>query len=359
MSVAKPSPLPPSRSHRVLFPSFDIMAHAGAGAGPAAAAPVVAMNAAQLQQLALLMRGGSSKLQRMTEAPAAWLEHRRHFNQIITLNDWDDQRQRQEFIASIQGKAGNAISDLAWNTHPTMPLLTDAIALRFMPAAAGATARANYQRAKQLPMESTREWHTRVRELFNLAYPGQDPNAQPHALDLFVNGLYHSSVRFQVASQDIANFTAALPSAERAETASRDLPAAQRQAVGGGAAGADGGANSIAALAGLFGGMAVGNAAGSARGKVCSCFFCREAFNISAPHLKGDIPYFAAEKEAYGKANCSAGPTDNPGKSGQGRYKGKKSKRGKRAGEGVHALQGEGSATPAGQANASDSEAEN
>ena len=120
----------------------------------------------------------------------------------------------------------------------------------------------------------------------------------------------------------------------------------------------DGGANSIATLAGLFGGMAVGNA-GPARGKVGPCFFCRDAFNISAPHLKGNCPYFAVAKEAYNKAAGTTGSTDNSGKAGQGRYKGKKSKRGKRTGDGVHALQGDGGATPAGQANASDSEAEN
>ena len=108
------------------------------------------MNAAQLQQLAALMRGGTAKLRRMTEAtPAAWLEHRRHFNQIVTLYGWDDQRQRQELVASIQEKAGNAVSGILWNTHATINLLLNAIALRFLPAAAGATARS------QLSMRQT------------------------------------------------------------------------------------------------------------------------------------------------------------------------------------------------------------
>ena len=111
------------------------------------------MNHAQLLLLAQLMRGGAAKLRRMTEAtPAAWLEHRRHFTQIVTLYTWDDQRQRQELVASIQEKAGNAVADILWNTHATIDLLMDAIALRFMPAAAGATARSNYQRAKQLSL---------------------------------------------------------------------------------------------------------------------------------------------------------------------------------------------------------------
>ena len=93
----------------------------------------------------------------MTEAtPAAWLEHKCHFAQIVALQGWEDLRQRQELIASVQEKAGNAVMDLQVANYATVDLLLAAMEARFLPAAAGATARSNYQNARQLPTETTR-----------------------------------------------------------------------------------------------------------------------------------------------------------------------------------------------------------
>ena len=261
------------------------------------------MQPADLQRLAQLMRGGSTKLRRMTEAtPEAWLEYRRHFQKVSVLQGWDDERSRQEISAGMQEKAGNAVADILIDAPGrNIAQLLQLYSERFMPAAAGATARKNYQSAKQLPTESVREWHTRVRELFFLAYPGEDPNAQNHCLDLFVNGLHNSTVKFFVASQPLNHFHEALPIAERAETANRDnVGAAGRQQIG--------------ALPGPSGGQA-----GGTRGPL-SCYFCQDVFKVSNPHMKNRCPYFLAASRLYqAEAGAppagpapAAGPAGNP-----------------------------------------------
>ena len=203
----------------------------GGAAAPAVGAPAVgaanfiAMQPAQLQALANMMRGPSTKLRRMTNAtPEAWLEYRRHFTKIAQLQDWDDLRCRQELAAGVQEKAGNAVADInVMAIGLNINNVLDLYQARFLPAAAGTTARTNYQTAKQLPTETVREWHTRVRELFFLAYPDGVINNAHHAMDIFINGLYQPQIHFQTASQNIDNFTNALPFAERAETATKRL----------------------------------------------------------------------------------------------------------------------------------------
>ena len=289
------------------------------GAVPGAAANIIAMQPADLQRLAQLMRGGSTKLRRMTEAtPEAWLEYRRHFQKVALLQGWDDERSRQEISAGMQEKAGNAVADILINAPGrNIDQLIQLYSERFMPAAAGATARKNYQSARQLPTESVREWHTRARELFFLAYPGEDPNAQNHCLDLFVNGLHNNTVKFFVASQPINQFHEALPIAERAETANRDnVGAAGRQQIG--------------ALPGPSGG------AGGARGPL-ACYFCQDVFKISSPHLKNRCPYFLAANRLFQADGGSPQGAATPAVLPPSNTKRRNNRRGKK--KGVNAIQ--------------------
>lgn len=253
------------------------------GAAGGAAANFIAMNPAQLQQLAAMMRGPSTKLRRMTNAtPEAWLEYRRHFQKIAELQNWDDHRCRQELAAGVQEKAGNAVADIDVNAAGID--INDVLTLyqnRFLPAAAGATARTNYQTARQLPTESVREWHTRVRELFFLAYPDAIINNAPHAMDIFINGLYVSQVHFCVASQHIANFTDALPVAERAETANKKHKS-------------PGGVHNVYSRPQQQQPQSTLAPPGSG-----NCYFCADAFKVQNPHLKNQCPYFKAANRLF------------------------------------------------------------
>ena len=301
-------------------------------AQPGAAAPaLVAMNQAQLAALAQLMRGGATKLRRMTEAtPAAWLEHRRHFAQIVDLQNWEDLRQRQELMASVQEKAGNAVMDLQVANFATIDLLIEAMAARFLPAAAGATARSNYQNARQLPTETAREWHTRVRELFYLAYPAAVPNDQAHCLDLFVNGLVNANVRFFVASQNLADFTAALPVAERAETANRDVAGSGRQGNAGvHQLGGHQHAPSVLAMGGQQ----------PSRGPL-ACYFCADMFRIQAPHTKNRCPYWKAARDAYNAGAPPGAQANQAGQQHSGRQANQRGGRGGGRGRGSNRRQG-------------------
>ena len=308
---------------------------APAAGAPAAGAQLIAMQPADLQALAQLMRGGSTKLRRMTEATAeAWLEYKRHFTKIAVLQQWGDERARHELAAGIQEKAGNAVADIDVDeAGVNLDDIIEAFEERFMPAAAGATARKNYQSAKQFPTESVREWHTRTRELFFLAYPGEDPNAQNHCLDIFVNGLSNATVKFFVASQPIAAFVEALPIAERAETANRDNVGAQagRQQIG-----------------------AIPSPQGAGGRGPLACYFCLDVFKISSPHLKNNCLYFRAANQAY-QAEQRGGQPQATGSNPQGGQKrNNRNRRGKKGGQnrGVNAV------VPTDQANAQNKAAE-
>ena len=261
----------------------------GAGApgapapGPAVAANLIAMQPLQLQALANMMRGPSTKLRRMTNAtPEAWLEYRRHFIKIAQLQNWDDPRCRQELAAGVQEKAGNAVADIdVMAPGLTIDNVLELYQQRFLPAAAGTTARTNYQTAKQLPTETVREYHTRVRELFFLAYPNGIINDANHAMDIFINGLYNPTVHFCVASQHIATFTDALPPAERAETANK-----KNQKTPG-----------IHAVAPRPNFNAQPNSLAPPGSG--NCYFCADVFKVQNPHLKNQCPYFKAANRLF------------------------------------------------------------
>lgn len=261
-----------------------------------AQANFIAMQPAQLQQLANMMRGPSSKLRRMTNAtPDAWLEYKRHFLKIAALQDWDDERQRQELAAGVQEKAGNAVSDIdIAAAGATIDIVIDQYQGRFMPAAAGATARINYQTAKQLPTETVREWHTRVRELFFLAYPDGVINNQHHSMDIFINGLYIPAIHFQVASQDIDNFTGCLPVAERAETANRKTKSSGIHAMNMRPAANTAQTSSPLAPPGS------GN-----------CYFCADTFKVQNPHLKNQCPYYKTANRLFQSHRKSGKPANS------------------------------------------------
>lgn len=259
----------------------------------------IAMQPAQLQALANMMRGPSTKLRRMTEAtPEAWLEYRRHFVKIAQLQGWDDARSRQELAAGIQEKAGNAVSDININAAGIdVDDVLNMYQARFLPAAAGTTARTNYQTAKQLPTESVREWHTRVRELFFLAYPNGVIDHEHHSMDIFINGLYLPQVHFFTASQDIPHFTAALPVAERSETANRKQKQPSVHTVNARPVPNQAQANSLAP-------QGSGN-----------CYFCADVFKVQNPHLKNQCPYFKTANRLYQShkkpTNSSASTSSN------------------------------------------------
>ena len=286
-------------------------------AAPAAAAPAaaqfLAMQPADLQFLANMMRGPSTKMRRMTNAtPEAWLEYKRHFQKIRALQNWNDERCRQELAAGVQEKAGNAVADIDINLPGRD--IDDVIELfqeRFLPAAAGATARTNYSSTKQLPTENQREYHTKVRELFYLAYPDLNIDETPHAMDTYVKGIYNSQIHFFVASQHIANFSACLPVAERAETALKTKPS-----------------TSINAIQPRTQNQTSNQLAPPGSG---NCYFCADVFRVQNRHLKSNCPYFkAANKlfQAHKKGNQNAAPTNTQtASSNQGGNKSKQRKR--------------------------------
>jgi hypothetical protein len=125
-----------------------------------------------------------------------WSIWRRTFTQTAQINVWNDERQRREAIAGMEGAAGKMVQDINWDTHANIGALLDALENRFRPAADGELAQADFECAEQRDGESVIQWHSRCRELFVRAFPNQPVAGNPRQLlNKFVLGLADADVR--------------------------------------------------------------------------------------------------------------------------------------------------------------------
>jgi hypothetical protein len=168
---------------------------------PAAALPpaqVVIGNAALAQLLAacqpqphaagaiLPEQAGSTRLKAVSSTDSVeWMSWKTHNLEVCEINSWPNICGVREARAAMSEKAARHMTDVVpvYVTNlaaiPPVQVTTwqDLIAgyqEKFMPAAAGVYCRAEYNIAKQILPEDVGGWHARLRDLYNLAYPGEE-----------------------------------------------------------------------------------------------------------------------------------------------------------------------------------------
>lgn len=184
----------------------------------------VQMNDAQFQQLlhqvgalAAPQAPGASgiKLAGFSSGePSEWRTWRANFLTLATIHNWNDVRQRREASAAMSGVAARSVRDLTVAAHATIVALLDAFEARFIPVAAGRLARAEFISARQATSETILQWHSRIRELFQRAYPARPVEADEQLIDQFVNNLQDTFIKSYVLDQAPNTFTAALNNAQ-------------------------------------------------------------------------------------------------------------------------------------------------
>lgn len=178
------------------------------------------MNDAQLQQLLAAVGAGGGTRKRITPFSSAeaseWRIWRKNFETAATINDWADLRQRREASAAMEGAAARAVHDIDHAVAPNIPIanLLNAYENRFIPAAAGRLARAEFTSAKQRPAETVLQWHTRVREIFVRAYPARIVNDDQQLMDQFTNNLVDLTIQAHTLDAAPATFQACLDTAQ-------------------------------------------------------------------------------------------------------------------------------------------------
>jgi hypothetical protein len=137
------------------------------------------MNADQLQQLLGVFRvggGGGHKTANFSSAEGTkWCIWRRNFEQTIQINGWANERSQREAAAAMESTAAEFTSDIL--AHVAGRAVADMLNLyenRFLPAAAGQLASAQFQTAAQMEGEQMAVWHARLRTIFERAFPGEN-----------------------------------------------------------------------------------------------------------------------------------------------------------------------------------------
>jgi len=235
---------------------------------------------------------------------------------LATIGGWDDLRKRRELYAAMAGAAAKAVADLpVEDPMPPpagwIPLTFEAVLAsyegRFVTTAASDTARAEFSTARQMPSETILEWHGRLRDLFQRAYPtGEvDQGASGQLLrDRFVQGLDNTSVREYTLDQRPANYVGCLEAAQN--------KSATLLILNGNKAGRA--AHSIGAV----------SADNSRPPRNQSCFFCQELghFARECEMLNKAKKYLASGENRIGNNNNNAMGT------GTGRGRGRRAGRG-------------------------------
>jgi hypothetical protein len=102
---------------------------------------------------------------------------------------------------------------------------------RFLPAAAGQLAAAQFQTAAQMDGEQIALWHIRLRSIFERAFPGEDIQGSRLLINKFVLKLADSNIRQWTHRANPATYNAAMTAASN-EAASQSI-LAHEAGVGG------------------------------------------------------------------------------------------------------------------------------
>jgi|GEM_PF-2533290 len=159
--------------------------------------------------------GGTRKLSTLSSVDGAeWRVWRRAFEQTALINNWNDLRSRREVYAGMEGEAARNTQDLLPVNFADVAAMLAAFEARFVPAADTKLSRAQFESARQLPSEMMTAWHSRLRELYIRAFPGQDVENSPLLIDQFIKRLYDRKVAEWVINASPITYAQALATAQ-------------------------------------------------------------------------------------------------------------------------------------------------
>lgn len=142
-----------------------------------------------------------------------WLVFKRHFINCADLNNYDDREKRLALAGAMTGKAALATMDINVDAAgATFHDVLTAFESRFLPAAASQLSRVKFDGARQGPSETILNYHSRMRSLFNRAYP--DAGDDVILIRRFIMGLRRRELRMQEMRDYPATYARALEIAQ-------------------------------------------------------------------------------------------------------------------------------------------------
>ena len=155
-------------------------------------------------------------------------------NAVLTneINGWEELRFKQEIKRAMEGEAARAVADIDITVVGQSPTqLLDAFQARFLPREASKLARAQFAVATMISSESLLKWHSRLRDLFTLAYPTLEVEDSTVLIDRFIMGIIDHRIKEHVLDANPDTYATALSEAQ-AKLATASLLSDRAQATG-------------------------------------------------------------------------------------------------------------------------------
>jgi hypothetical protein len=154
------------------------------------------------------------------------------FEQTLLINGWNNKRCQREAAAAMESTAAEFTSDiLGFGDGRDIQVLLNLYETRFLPAAAGQLAAAQFQTAAQMDGEQIAVWHARLRTIFESAFPGENIQNSRLLINKFILKLDDSNFRQWTDRANPATYNDAMTAASN-EAASQSILA--HEASGGG-----------------------------------------------------------------------------------------------------------------------------
>jgi hypothetical protein len=181
-----------------------------------------------------VIRGGGRKSSVFSSGdPVEWKTWRSTFVVIADINGWQAARAKQEVRASMDGNAARTVRDIDFAAPLTVAALLDLYEARFLPAASGRLARAEFINVTQSGDETLLQWHSRCREHFMRAFPDENAEPSQKLRDQFIMGIIDEVISTHVYDANPDTYAGALDSAQR-KSATRIIFSKRSGAAGGG-----------------------------------------------------------------------------------------------------------------------------
>ena len=162
--------------------------------------------------------------------PTSFINFEAAFRMNSARTNWDAAESKYQAKAKIRGDALAMCRHIPHDTAgEDLDTFLTALRNKFVPAAAGTAARANYRNAYQLPEQSIKQFSSQLLELFFLAYPNRRANydADADLIEHFLTRLACPKTAELVMGQSPATYTDAYNAAESI-TASQIIMASVR-----------------------------------------------------------------------------------------------------------------------------------
>ena len=134
------------------------------------------ISAEQMEELLTTLRNqgsGGSKLREIrTDSAAEYRAFKAHFLISKSMTEWDDIAAKRHFLRCFSDQAYSIVSDLRPDLEgQTFQQLLTEVDSRFLGWQATNAAKAEFRSARQLPTENIVQFHGRLRDLFQTAFP--------------------------------------------------------------------------------------------------------------------------------------------------------------------------------------------